>query len=109
LKDYPLELPAITGFEKYKAAMGKSFNNAYVLGEDAKTPWSDHLLQSIETLSFEDNGAAKLLLIIFWATIVDPKQIEDVRYIGFWELAGNYAHSTLFNFLGAPKQYLGWI
>jgi hypothetical protein len=108
LKDHPLEWPVITGFEKYKAAMNKSFNNTYGWGEDAKNPRNDHLLQSIEALSFEDNCAAKLLLVIFWATILDPKQTEDEHYVGFWELAGNYAHSALFDFLGAPEQYLGW-
>ncbi|KAN0116778.1 hypothetical protein V8E51_002755 [Hyaloscypha variabilis] len=69
----------------------------------------DHPLEWPVITGFEDNGAAKLLLVIFWATVLDPKKTDNFSPVGFWNLAGEYAHSVLFDFLDASEQYLGWV
>jgi hypothetical protein len=68
--------------------------------------WSGAIRQSIDTIARDYNGAAKLLLIIFWSWILKDEEKTTDSY--FWTVAREYAVETLFKFQNAPEQYLGW-
>jgi hypothetical protein len=69
--------------------------------------WSGSIRQSIDAIAREGNGAAKLLLVIFWSYIL--KDEEQVINSYFWKITREYAVTTLFNFQNAPEEYLGWV
>jgi hypothetical protein len=70
--------------------------------------WEETTCACINAISKEENGAAKLVLVVLWSRLLFDHQscpLSDLNK--FWSIAGAHAVETLFNFLGAPEQYLG--
>ena len=66
--------------------------------------WAPRLSKYIEAIGNEDNGAAKLLVVVSLCAVL-LKQYESGC---FWPFAYIYKHNTLFSFHGASEQYLVW-
>ena len=77
---------------------------------DNKWDWEETICTCINAISKEQNGAAKLVLVVLWSRLLFDHQSCPLSDLSkFWSIAGAHAVETLFNFLGAPEQYLGWI
>lgn len=81
-------------------------------GNKGDVGWTQRLRNSIDAIGQADNGAAKLLLVIFWAVVLQKQEEASVSVfesLFFWSFAYSWAVEALLNFYGAPEQYLGWI
>ena len=71
--------------------------------------WRDRIRVSINGIATHSDGAAELLLVIFWSYILKDDSDKDVINSSLWAFVREYAANTLFKFQNAPDQYLGWV
>lgn len=67
--------------------------------------WQARLGFSLGYMAHQDNGAANLLLAIFWSSVLQ----DEGQSKAFWIQVREQAVERLFNFAGAPEQYLDWV
>jgi len=112
LKNHPREWPEIVDYDQIMYKRGYAGysrieqQNLYNVPRDiARECFSPSLL----AMSIEDNAAAKLLLVVFWSKVMHEKQKDHSLRSRFWDAIGRSATELLFDFYGAPKQYIGWV
>lgn len=76
--------------------------NIWYIGLDYK---SGYVTKSIENISYEENGASKLVLVL----VVCFLQCNLKRNLLFWEYVQSVAFKSLFEFVDAPQQFFGCI
>jgi hypothetical protein len=85
----------------------------FSLTEDRPETWpnitkqqENNIKNSIEAISWKENAAAKLLLVIVWAVVF--KSSGD-KYADFWVTVEEAAYKKLFELPAPPASYLVWI
>jgi hypothetical protein len=85
----------------------------FSLTEDRPETWpnitkqeANNIKNSIKAISWKENAAAKLLLVIVWA-IVFKSSSDD--HSDFWVTVEEAACKELFELLASPASYLVWI
>lgn len=60
--------------------------------------WSGGIKLSINAIAWQYNGAAQLLLLIFWSYVLKDDSDEETMNTAFWTFAREYAVKILFTF-----------